>query len=107
MAVLLAVTGFASGNIIIGFAWAKESLPMRLMGTASGVVNMGPLMGGMFLQPGVGWLLDRGLGGAMAGGARLYDAATWQAGFGLLVATVAGALALVPFARESHCKQTV
>jgi len=107
MAVLLAVTGFASGNIIIGFAWAKESLPMRLMGTASGVVNMGPLMGGMFLQPGVGWLLDRGWGGAMAGGARLYDAATWQSGFGLLVATVAGALALVPFARESHCKQTV
>jgi predicted MFS family arabinose efflux permease len=106
MALLLAITGFASGNIIIGFAWAKESLPIRLMGTASGVVNMGPLLGGVFLQPGVGWMLDRGWGGALAGGVRLYDAATWQSGFGLVFVTVALALAIVPFAHESHCRQT-
>lgn len=105
MVVLLAITGFASGNIIIGFAWAKESLPMRLMGTASGVVNMGPLLGGVFLQPGVGWLLDRGWQGRLEGGARLYDAATWQDGFGLMFATVAAALILVPFVRETHCRQ--
>jgi hypothetical protein len=66
---------------------------------------MGPLMGGMFLQPGVGWLLDRGWGGASSGGVRLYDAATWQSGFGLMFAAVALALVLVPFARESHCRQ--
>jgi hypothetical protein len=107
MVVLLAITGFASGNIIIGFAWAKESLPLRLTGTASGVVNMGPLMGGMLLQPGVGWLLDRGWGGQLAGGARLYDAAAWQTSFGLMFVTVVGALVLVPFVRESHCQQTV
>ena len=107
MIVLLAITGFASGNIIIGFAWAKESLPLRLMGTASGVVNMGPLLGGVFLQPGVGWLLDRGWNGELAGGVRLYDAATWQSSFGLLFATVALALAILPFARETHCRQAV
>ncbi len=106
MVVLLAITGFASGNIIIGFAWAKESLPMRLMGTASGVVNMGPLLGGVFLQPGVGWMLDHGWSGEMAGGVRLYDAATWQAGFGLLFATVAAAVLVVPFVRETYCRQT-
>jgi MFS family permease len=105
MVPLLVVIGFASGNIIIGFAWAKESLPLRLMGTASGVVNMGPLMGGMFLQPGVGWLLDRGWSGAEANGARLYDASAWQSGFGLMFVAVIVALALVPFARESHCRQ--
>lgn len=102
---LLIAIGFASGNIIIGFAWAKESLPLRLMGTASGVVNMGPLMGGMFLQPGVGWMLDRGWAGASANGARLYDAAVWQSGFALMFGTVVAALALVPFARETHCRQ--
>lgn len=106
MVVLLAITGFASGNIIIGFAWAKESLPMRLTGTASGVVNVGPLMGGMLLQPGVGWLLDRGWGGQLAGGARLYDAATWQASFSLMFVAVVIALALVPFVRETRCQQT-
>jgi len=102
---LLIVIGFASGNIIIGFAWAKESLPLRLMGTASGVVNMGPLLGGVLLQPGVGWLLDRGWNGTMEGGARLYDAANWQSGFMLMFAAVAFALVLVPFMRETHCRQ--
>lgn len=105
MVALLAVIGFASGNIIIGFAWGKESLPLRLMGTASGVVNMGPLLGGVILQPGVGWLLDRGWDGALVGGVRVYAAATWQAGFGLMFVTVALALAVVPFARETRCRQ--
>jgi MFS family permease len=58
LVLLLVPTGFASGNIIIGFAWAKESVPLRLVGTASGVCNMGPLLGGMLLQPAVGWILD-------------------------------------------------
>jgi MFS family permease len=102
----LAITGFASGNIIIGFAWAKESVPLRLMGTASGVANMGPLMGGMVLQPAVGWVLDRHWAGAMAGGARLYDAAAWTSGFALLAATVAASLFLLTLARESFCRQT-
>jgi MFS family permease len=102
---LLAITGLASGNIIIGFAWAKESVPLRLMGTASGVANMGPLMGGMFLQPAVGWMLDRQWSGALAKGARIYDAAAYQAGFALLFVTVAVALVGLLFARESYCKQ--
>ncbi len=102
---LLVVIGFASGNIIIGFAWAKESLPLRLMGTASGAVNMGPLLGGVLLQPGVGWLLDRRWGGALENGVRLYDPAAWQHGFTLMFAAVVIALALMPFARESHCRQ--
>jgi MFS family permease len=102
---LLAATGFVSGNIIIGFAWAKESVPLRLMGTASGVVNMGPLMGGMILQPVVGWMLDRHWGGALANGARIYDAAAYQAGFALLFVTIAVALGGLLFARESYCKQ--
>lgn len=102
---LLVVIGVASGNIIIGFAWAKESVPLRLMGTASGVCNMGPLMGGVLLQPGVGWTLDRHWAGAAVGGVRLYDAAAWQAGLALLVMTVAFSLALVSLAHESHCRQ--
>jgi MFS family permease len=102
---VLAVTGFASGNIIIGFAWAKESVPLRLMGTASGVANMGPLMGGMVLQPAVGWMLDRQWTGAMAGGARLYEAAAWTSGFALLAATVFGSLLLLTLARETFCRQ--
>jgi len=103
---VLAVTGFFCGNIIIGFAWAKESVPLRLMGTASGVANMGPLMGGMFLQPAVGWVLDRHWQGTLVDGARVYDAAAYESGFMLIFTTVAGAFALVWLVRESHCRQS-
>jgi len=103
---LLVVIGFASGNIIIGFAWAKESVPLRLMGTASGVVNMGPLLGGVLLQPGIGWLLDKYWNGTLDGGVRLYDATTWQTGFTLMFVTVVIALLLVPLVRETHCRQS-
>lgn len=103
---VLAITGFFCGNIIIGFAWAKESVPLRLMGTASGVANMGPLMGGMFLQPAVGWVLDRHWQGALVDGARVYDATAYQSGFTLIFATVAAAYALIWLVRESHCRQS-
>lgn len=102
---VLIVTGFACGNLIIGFAFAKESVPVRLMGTASGVCNMGPLMGGMFLQPGVGWILDRHWLGNTVGGARVYDAAAYQAGFSLMFGAVVLSLVLILFARETHCRQ--
>ena len=102
---MLIVSGFACGNLIIGFAFAKESVPSRLMGTASGVCNMGPLMGGMFLQPGVGWILDRHWLGSTAGGARIYDAAAYQAGFSLIFGAIVLSLLLILFARET-CKQT-
>jgi len=102
---LLIPTGFASGNIIIGFAWAKESVPLRLVGTASGVCNMGPLMGGMFLQPAVGWMLDRRWNGALAAGVRHYDATAYRAGFTLMVAAMVIAGIILIFARESHCRQ--
>ena len=105
MVVLLVPTGFASGNIIIGFAWAKESVPLRVVGTASGFCNMGPLLGGMLLQPAVGWILDQRWNGALAGGVRIYDAAAYRAGFTLMFGTMIAAAIILSFARESHCKQ--
>lgn len=102
---VLIVSGFACGNLIIGFAFAKESVPTRLMGTVSGVCNMGPLMGGMFLQPGVGWLLDRNWLGNSVGGARIYDAAAYQAGFTLIFACIVLSLVLILFVKETNCRQ--
>ena len=105
LVVLLVPTGFASGNIIIGFAWAKESVPLRLVGTASGVCNMGPLLGGMLLQPAMGWILDQRWNGALAGGVRIYDAGAYRAGFTLLFATMVLAAFILILAKDSHCKQ--
>ena len=104
--VALLFTGLFSGNLIIGFAFAKESVPTRLVGTAAGICNMGPLLGGMLLQPAVGWLLDRHWRGATAAGARLYDAGAYQAAFSLMAACIVVSLCLLPFARETGGRQT-
>jgi MFS family permease len=102
---LLIPTGFASGNITIGFAWTRESVPPQLVGTASGFVNMGPLMGGMFLQPAVGWMLDQRWSGTLAAGVKVYDAAAYRAGFSIMFAAVVMAALLILGARESYCRQ--
>ena len=81
-------------------------MPLRLVGTASGFCNMGPLLGGMLLQPAVGWILDRHWLGSTAGGARIYDAAAYQAGFSLIFGAIVLSLLLILFARETYCKQT-
>jgi len=103
---LLIVVGFFSGNMIIGFAFAKESAPAQLAGTASGVVNMGVMMGPMLLQPGMGWMLDRSWQGEMASGIRVYSLEAYQSGFSLLLAWLALALILILFTRETHCRHT-
>jgi MFS family permease len=101
---LLLVVGFVSGCMIIGFAFAKESVPARLTGTASGVVNTGTMLGAMILQPAVGWMLDRQWLGATANGVRVYDLAAYQSGFALMVGWVALSLLLVSLTRETACK---
>ncbi|MFH1981793.1 MAG: MFS transporter [Pseudomonadota bacterium] len=102
---LLVITGFASGCMIINFAFAKESVPLRLAGTVSGVVNMCVMMGPMLLQPAIGWVLDRGWTGAMDAGVRRYGLNAYQSGFSMMIAWLVAALVLLVFTRETHCRQ--
>jgi len=104
LVLLLILVGFFSGNMIIGFAFAKESAPAQLAGTAAGVVNMGVMMGPMLLQPGVGWMLDQHWQGEMAEGVRVYSLEAYRSGFGLMLAWLALAMLLILFTRETHCK---
>jgi hypothetical protein len=41
------------------------------------------------------------------GGARIYDAAAYQAGFSLMFAGIVLSLCLILFAKETYCQQTV
>jgi len=101
---LLLLSGFASGCMIVGFAYAKESVPARLSGTVSGVVNMGVMIGPMILQPVVGWMLDKNWGGEMQGDAKLFSAQAYQQGFLLMLAWLLIALTLIFFSRETHAR---
>lgn len=99
------LTGFTSGCMIISFAFAKESVPVRLAGTVSGVVNMGVMSGPMVLQPAVGWVLDRMWTGEMQMGVRIYDFLAYRSGFGLMLGWIVVSFILLFFTRETGCQQ--
>ncbi|MGB5452506.1 MAG: MFS transporter [Sedimenticolaceae bacterium] len=104
LTLLLLLVGFFSGNMIIGFAFAKESAPAHLAGTASGLVNMGVMMGPMLLQPAVGWMLDRSWQGEMVDGVRVYGLEAYRSGFSLMLAWLTLAFILILFTRETRCR---
>src|SRR5207253_1985196 len=81
-----AVTSFACGAVVVAFAFAKESVPVRFLGTISGAVNVGNMLGPTLLQPAIGWALDTRWAGAFVAGARVYPVDAFQPAFGLIVA---------------------
>jgi MFS family permease len=107
LVIMLVITGFASGCIIISFAFAKESVPAHLAGTVNGVINMGVISGPTLLQPAVGWMLDRNWSGELLQGIRIYDLTAYRAGFLLMLVWALLSLALLFFTRETRCRQIV
>jgi MFS family permease len=101
----LVVAGAASGGMIIGFAYGKESVPIHLAGTVSGMINMGVMVGPMILQPLVGWFLDLGYKGGVVDGMRVYEWAAYRAGFSIMLGWAVLAFLLLLFTKETHCRQ--
>src|SRR4051812_24446869 len=73
-----AITSFSCGAVVVAFAYAKESVPVRFLGTISGGVNVGNMLGPTLLQPAIGWVLDRNWTGTIAGGVRVYSPAAFR-----------------------------
>lgn len=104
LAILLVITGFASGCMIISFAFAKESVPAHLAGTVNGVINMGVISGPTILQPAVGWMLDRAWTGQLLEGIRIYDLTAYRTAFYLMLGWALVSFVLLFFTRETHCR---
>jgi sugar phosphate permease len=49
---------FGSSVVVIGFTAVKELFPVRIAGTAVGLVNLFPFLGGAVMQPVIGLALD-------------------------------------------------
>jgi MFS family permease len=96
--------GLCSGCMVISFAYAKESVPFHLVGTVSGVINMGIMMGPMILQPAVGWMLDFNWQGLTDQGIRVYGLSAYRAGFTLMISWAALSFVLLFFTRETRRK---
>jgi sugar phosphate permease len=102
---IAAVTSFATGCVIIAFAYARESVPAQDMGAVTATTNIGNMLGNVFLQPGIGMLLDRHWQGAMANGARVYSASAFQTGFIPVAGWALLSCVLIAITRETRCRQ--
>lgn len=102
---VLLLAGFSSGCMIISFAFIKESVPVRLSGTVSGVINMGVMMGPMILQPAVGYILDMHWDGKLQSGIRIYSLEAYSYGLSLLLFWITLSAILLLFTKETGCRQ--
>ena len=102
---LIGLAGAAGASMNLCYAVGRESLPARNIGAALGLINMTAVaLGGIVVQPLVGWLLDLQWTGEMKDGARVYSAAAF--GWALIVMPVLslGALLSSLMIRETHCR---
>lgn len=107
LTMLLLFTGAASGCIIIGFAFIKESVPPHLAGTVSGICNMGVMSGPMILQPLVGYVLDISSQDKIVQSAKTYSLQAYQKGFSIMIAWAVLGAVLILFTRETFCRQMI
>ena len=101
---IAALVSVSAGAVILGFAYAKESVPVQYLGTISGATNMGNMVGPTLLQPGIGWMLDQQWSGALDKGTRVYGVEAFHYAFLLIVAWTIVTCILAAFTRETYCK---
>jgi nitrate/nitrite transporter NarK len=101
-----ALTSAACGAVVLGFAYGKESVPVQFLGTISGTINIGNMIGPMLLQPGIGRILDQRWSGQTVNGLRVYGVDAFQTAFLLMVAWLVLACVLISLTRETYCKPT-
>ena len=101
---LFVLMGLSGGGFTLCWAMARELNRPAFAGMAINVVNTGVFLGVAVFQPLVGGIMDFGWDGTLAGETRVYTAANYQAGLGVLfgfaVLGVIGALKL----RETYCR---
>jgi MFS family permease len=104
LVVLLSMVGLASSSVVIGMAFVKESVPLGLAGTVSGISNMGMEMGPMILQPVIGLLLDLRWDGLIVNGVRIYNLSAYHMAFASIIfLSILGPL-LIIFTQETFCR---
>ncbi len=102
--IVAAITSVASGAVVIGFAFGKESVPVQFLGTISGTVNIGNMIGPTLLQPGIGKVLDHNWTGQLRNGVHVYGVGAFQKGFILMVGWLVLSTILLSLTTESECK---
>ena len=101
---LLALTGFTSGALIIGFAFSREVNHPGASGAVGGVVNMSVLGIAAIMQPVLGKILDSHWDGVLENGARVYSSIAFSSAFIWFFVCAVLAFIMVLCTRESYCR---
>jgi MFS family permease len=102
----LAVASLGAGAMAISFGYAKESVPLPLQGTVTGVVNAGVMVGTLTQMPLIGLILDRHWQGAALNGVRQYSLEAFQLALLLLAGWMAVSFVLLLATKETHARQS-
>lgn len=98
--------GFFSSGFVLAFTLIKEVTPPASSATALGFTNMLNMVGATIAQPLIGWLLDHFWSGHHASdGSRIYMAINYEHALALLPACLLIALFLLPFIKETYCRE--
>ena len=101
---LLFLFGFFSSAQILVFAIAREVTPIKISGTAIGLVNMLVMIGGIIFPPAIGKILDMNWTGVMVDGARVYSEQAYILALSLLPLGSISGILLTLFIRETRCE---
>lgn len=104
---LFAAIGLAGSCFTLVWAVAKEVNRPALSGMATSVVNTGAFLGVALLQPLVGWAMDLGWDGRLVEGVRVYSAANYRVGLGLMFVCVLVAFIGALTVRETHSRYAI
>ena len=102
VAALLFAIGLFSAAFVLTWPIGREVNPPELAGVAVAVTNLGGFVGAALTQGPVGAVLDARWTGSMAGGARAYPVAAYQAAFGICGLLVLAAVLLSLLLRETR-----
>ena len=101
---LLLFAGFGAGSLPISYAFAKESVPHYLAGTAGGLNNGSSIFGTVLMQPVIGIILDRHATHG-ANGELIYQFSGFQYGFGLFIIWSLIGVFFISRLQETYCRQ--
>ncbi len=102
--ILLFLFGVATSVEVIIFAISRETSNSKIAGTAISLANAIVMLGGVFFQPIIGFILDMFWDGKMLNGINVYSVKNYQLALSVLPIGFLICLILCFFQKETYCK---
>jgi sugar phosphate permease len=103
--ILLFIFGFCVSSFLLCFSMIREINRLVVAATALGFMNAFDSLLGAVSDPFIGYLLDLGWDGTFSKGVRIFSLQDYHYAMCVIPIYLVIALALLPFIKETYCKQ--